>query len=135
MKGSRKSEHTNAYVHNMKRRWSKAFESKEGQDLVSQYDQVIDFVVTDEGGLVDRFQVEALKGMMMFRELERIKTQPLEQLFVVTFEPVCFFRLFDGNTDFISLWFENKIRCLPAIKKDYLIGWTARMFEFSKLRS
>ncbi len=49
-------------LHRAKRFWERAASVEEGRQEISQYDQVVDFVVTENGHLVERFQIEAEKG-------------------------------------------------------------------------
>ena len=127
-----KEETMGTYLNAIKILWEKAATDEAGKTEISQYDQVIDFLVTDEGRLVERFQIEAQKGRLRFHAATGIKQQPLDRMFVVDIAKEGFGRLFSLKETFIDLWYENRIRCLPTMKKDYLIGWVGRIFELAK---
>lgn len=120
------------YLEKIKILWEKAATDEAGKKEISQFDQVIDFLVTDKGRLVERFQVETARGGLRFHEVAEIKKQPLDRMFVVDIAKEGFDRLFSLKETFIDQWYENRIRCLPTMKKDYLIGWVGRIFELAK---
>jgi len=116
----------------MRECWENVRHSDLGRREISKYDQVIDFVVTERGMLVERFQICAKEGNLHYRDEKSLIKQQEEQMFVVALEKKDFNKLFDKWSTFIDLWCANLVRCLPTMKKDYLIGWTARIFEITK---
>jgi hypothetical protein len=120
------------YLETIKILWEKAARDEAGKREISQFDQIIDFLVTDKGQPVERFQIETERGGLRFHPAPELKQQPLDRMFVVDIAREGFDRLFSLKETFIDQWYENRIRCLPTMKKDYLIGWVGRIFELAK---
>ena len=116
----------------MRECWENVRHSDLGRSEISKYDQVIDFVITEMGMLVERFQICTKEGSLHYRDENNLIKQQEERMFVVTLDKRDFNKLFDKGASFVDLWFANLVRCLPTMKKDYLIGWTARIFEITK---
>ena len=121
-----------SYLERTRKIWEKAGKTEEGKRELLQYDQVVDVVVTSKGRLVERFQIGVEKGVLRFYDGALLREQPVEGMFVVEVGRGEFRRLFSRGETFIDLGYANKVRCLPTMKKDYLIGWVGRIFELGK---
>ena len=82
------------YLDQIKGLWEKAACDRDGRKEISQYDQVVDFLVTDEGRLLERFQIETIKGRLRFCDDTSLTSRPQEQVFVLDVEKGGFDRLF-----------------------------------------
>ena len=62
LRGGEDVETMGEYLEAIKILWEKAATDEAGKREISQFDQIIDFLVTQEGRLVERFQIETQKG-------------------------------------------------------------------------